>query len=377
MSTDLNNTVADLALVDHHVHAPLCRDVNRIELEQLLTESDRPAPSGTSFFDSQIGFAVRRHCAPLIGLEAGATAEDYCDKRIQFSPEQLATTFLGNANVEHWLVDTGFGTDTIWSLNRMAQQVDGTCHEIVRLESVLERIALEASADNLQDRFEAEIARLSPAALGWKSVIAYRYGFDVAPDRPTRSEVRRAASKWLHDLDMGATPRVTHPVLLRMLIYTACDTGKPLQLHVGFGDPDIDLHRCNPALLTEWLRRVEGSGSDVLLLHSYPFHREAGYLAHAFPHVFFDIGLTINYSGAASTQIVAESMELAPFTKILYSSDAWGPPELHYLGSQLWRRAYSRIANRWIADGEWSTADAQRVFQLIGRENSLRLYGIT
>jgi len=46
-----------------------------------------------------------------------------------------------------------------------------------------------------------------------------------------------------------------------------------------------------------------------------------------------DVGLAVNYAGAASPAIVAESMELAPFRKLLFSSDAWGAPELHLLGS--------------------------------------------
>ncbi len=39
-------------------------DLERAELEHLITESDWPAPEGTTGFDSQVGFAIRRHCAP-------------------------------------------------------------------------------------------------------------------------------------------------------------------------------------------------------------------------------------------------------------------------------------------------------------------------
>lgn len=377
MSTELNHLASELQLVDHHVHAPLSKSVDRVELEQLLTESDRPAPAGTTVFDSQVGIAIRRHCSPLLGVEPGVTAEEYFHARSQFSPDELARIFLEKAGVNHWIVDTGFGGDAIWPLERMAQTVEGTCHEIVRLESVLEEVSPGSSAENLQEKFATEIERRSVQAVGWKSVIAYRHGFDIAPQRPSDTEVRTAADRWLRAVDAEKSPRVTDPVLLRMLMYIACDTGKPLQLHVGFGDPDIDLHRCNPALLTDWLRLIEGSGSNIMLLHCYPYHREAGYLAHSFPHVYLDVGLAINYSGAAATQIVAESMELAPFTKVLYSSDAWGPPELHYLGALLWRRATARTAARWIDEGEWSLADARRVMELVGYENALRVYGVS
>ena len=74
-----------------------------------------------------------------------------------------------------------------------------------------------------------------------------------------------------------------------------------------------------------------------MLLHCYPYHREAGYLAHCFEHVYADVGLAINYTGAQATQVIAESLELAPFHKALFSSDAWGAAELYSLGSILFR----------------------------------------
>ena len=52
-----------------------------------------------------------------------------------------------------------------------------------------------------------------------------------------------------------------------------------------------------------------------MLLHCYPFHREAGYLAQVFPHVYFDVGLAVNYTGRAAGAVLAESLELAPFGK--------------------------------------------------------------
>ena len=90
----------------------------------------------------------------------------------------------------------------------------------------------------------------------------------------------------------------------------------------------------------------------VLFLHCYPFHRQAGYLAQAFDHVNFDVGLAINYLGVRSTGLVAEALETAPFAKQLYSSDAFGPPELHVLGSVLWRRAMGLALGGWVRAGD-------------------------
>lgn len=370
--------VAALRLVDHHVHSTLAAHPTLDELGGLLTESDRLSPEGTSPFDTQVAFAVRRHCAPLLGLARHAPVEEYVAARQQHTPAALDRLLLGAAGVDRWLVDTGFRGDALVDLEGLAERVPGSAvQEVVRLETVLEDVARDGSAAGLAERFRTRLTAATRDAVGLKSVVAYRHGFDFDPARPTDAEVTAAADRWLRELDAGAEPRVSDPVLLRMLLWSGVDTGLPLQLHAGYGDPDLDLRRCDPLRLTSWLRAVEPTGTDVLLLHCYPFHRQAGFLAQAFPHVYLDVGLAVNYTGAASVAVVRESLELAPFGKVLYSSDAWGPPELHLLGAVLWRRALASVLSTWVDDDEWSAADAVRVATMIGRGNAERVYGAT
>ncbi|MDA3624748.1 amidohydrolase family protein [Saccharopolyspora sp. WRP15-2] len=377
MRTELQARLADIPLIDHHVHGPLRDRVSRTEFESLITESDRPVPSWMTQFDSQIGFAIRRHCAPLLGLPERASAEDYWAARSELDPDELTRRLLSASGTRHWLIETGYRGEQILSPDELGQLVDEQVDEVVRLESVLESVAPGCTAEGLVAAFRDELARRARSAVGLKSIVAYRYGFDFDPEPPTDADVLRAAGEWLRSIDSGAPPRVDDVVLLRMLLREGVATGLPLQLHAGYGDPDVELHRCDPLLLTRWLKAIEGSGSDVLLLHCYPFHRNAGYLAQVFPHVYFDVGLGINYTGARSATVVAESLELAPFAKILYSSDAWGPPELHHLGAVLWRRGMELAMRPWVEEGEWSLEDALRVATLIGRGNAARVYGLS
>ena len=111
-----------------------------------------------------------------------------------------------------------------------------------------------------------------------------------------------------------------------------------------------------------------------MLLHTYPFQRKAGYLAQMFGHVHMDVGLAVNHTGAASDRIIAESLELAPFRKVLFSSDAWGLPELHLLGSWLFRRGLARVLGGWVMSGDWSLQDALRIIGDIGGANARRVY---
>jgi uncharacterized protein len=87
------------------------------------------------------------------------------------------------------------------------------------------------------------------------------------------------------------------------------------------------------------------------------------------------VGLAVNHTGLGSAGVVAESLELAPFAKILFSSDAYGPAELHYLGAHLWRRGLGRVLGAWVDEGAATVADAERIVTLIGRDNALRVYG--
>jgi predicted TIM-barrel fold metal-dependent hydrolase len=168
--------------------------------------------------------------------------------------------------------------------------------------------------------------------------------------------------------------RVAEPVANGWLAWTAVELGMPLQFHVGYGDGDLDLADCDPLLLTPFLRATAPSGIPVLLLHNYPFHRHAAYLAQVFDHVFVDVGLATHNSGALSAGLLRETLELAPFGKLLFSSDAFGLAELYHLGALLFRRGLAAVLGRLVADGEMAAADADRVGALVARENARRVY---
>jgi uncharacterized protein len=148
----------------------------------------------------------------------------------------------------------------------------------------------------------------------------------------------------------------------------------PLQFHVGYGDNDVDLAECDPLRLTAFLRATQGRGVPVLLLHNYPFHRNAAFLAQVFDQVFMDVGLAVHNTGALSAAVVRESLELVPFGKMLFSSDAYGLAELYHLGAMLFRRGLSGVLGALVDDGEISSADAANVARLIGRDNARRAY---
>jgi len=374
----LADYVGSVPLVDHHVHGAFTGELNRADFEQSLNEaSPDPIPDWMTQFDSQLGFAIRRWCAPLLGLPAHASADDYWARRGELGSQQVTALFLGAAGVSDWLVDTGYGADTILGPAEMSVASGGRAHPVVRLEALAEQLA--ASGVSGRDYAEGFRARLAAAAaqdaVGVKTIIAYRSGFDIDLSRPDEAAVRDAASRWIEATQPAAgAARLDDQVLLRFGLHAAVDLGLPIQVHTGLGDRDLDLHKVNPLLLLDFLRIPEVAAVPVMLLHCYPYHREAGYLAQAFHNVYFDVGLSVNFLGARSLALVAESFELAPFAKQLYSSDAWGPPELHYLGSVLWRRAMAATLGGWVDAGDWSAADAARVAAMVAGGTARRVY---
>jgi predicted TIM-barrel fold metal-dependent hydrolase len=372
----LSEYVAQVPLVDHHVHGAFAQPVDRARFERSINEgSPDPIPTWMTQFDSQLGFAIRARCAPVLDLAAHAPADQYWARRTELGEAEVTRRFLRAAGVSDWVVDTGYLGNDILSLDELAEVSNSRSHEIVRVESLAEAlIAKGCDAAEYADEFRAGLADAAARAVGLKTVVAYRSGFDLDWTEPTPAEVTAAAARWIAAGEPA--PRLTDPVLLRFGIHAAAETGRPLQFHTGFGDRDLDLHRANPMLLLGLLRQPAFAGVPVMLLHCYPYHREAGYLAQAFDDVYCDVGLALNYVGVRAGAVLAESLEMAPFAKVLYSSDAWGPAELHYLGADLWRRAVAETLGSWVHAGGWSESDAVRVTELMAAANARRVYNL-
>ena len=360
----------DLPLIDHHCHAVARDPLDSASLESFLTESDRPPPAGRTAFDSLLGLAVRQRCAPVLGLAAGAHPDEYVARRGELGGDEANRRLLRAAGLEELLVDTGLTGDHLLDLADLGRMSGAAVHEVVRLEAVAEEVAADGvGAAGFETAFGHALRRRAAGAVAVKSIIAYRHGLDFEPRPPSSASVASAASRWL----AGGGGRVQDEVLLRHLLWEGVATGLPLQLHTGFGDPDENLARSDPALLTGFLRACADAGVPVLLLHCYPYHRHAAYLAAVMPHVYLDVGLAIPHVGRRAAAVLAETLELAPFHKLLYSSDAYGLAELYLLGAVLFREALAEVL-----DGVGVTGtDRERIAAMIGSDNARRVYGLS
>jgi len=362
-----------LELVDHHCHGVVTADLTREDFEDLITEG--AAWPGISPFDSPVGVAIRRHCAPLLDLPRHAPPDEYLARRAELGAHEVHRRFLTAARTSTFCVDTGYAPERLTTPAELAGTAGGTAYEVVRLEGVAEAVAARGvEPDDYGDAFQAAAleAVQRPGVVAVKSVAAYRTGFDLDPARPSDAEVTEAARHW-----PARGGRLDHPVLVRHLLWTAVDLGLPLQLHTGFGDNDIRLHRVDPTHLTDWLHLTTGT-IPVLLLHCWPYQRQAAYLAAVFEHVYLDVGLTLHYVGPARARaVLEEAMEITPFRKLLYSSDAYGVAEFYCLGALAFRRGLAGLLQDRVDADELGLPDALRFAEWAGAHNASRVYGLS
>ncbi len=194
----LADELADLPLVDQHCHSVLLDPLDRPDFERLLTESPWPPAEGTTAFDSHVGLAVRRWCAPVLGLEPHAAPDDYLARRVELGPEETARRLLGGCGASDLLVDTGLQHPALCDLAELAGLSGSRVHEVTRIETVVEEVAASGvGAADLGAAVTDALADRATRSVGFKTVAAYRVGLDLPAEPPTGAEVRRAADRWL------------------------------------------------------------------------------------------------------------------------------------------------------------------------------------
>ncbi len=250
--------------------------------------------------------------------------------RSSSDPDTYAARFLRATNTEILLLDDGFpSTDVGTSWQELAALADTPARPVLRLETR----GTDAAAEAATARERGFVAL--------KTIAAYRGGLD----------------------------RVSEHVVEALAANEATGAPLPLQVHTGFGDEDLHLWKADPTYLKPLIERF--ADTPFVLLHCYPFVREAGWLAHVYGNVYFDLSLTIPHVSRPA-EALREALELAPVSKLLYASDAARTPELYWLAARWWRQALAEVLPELLPP-----AEAEEAARMILRENAIRLYGLS
>jgi len=366
-------------LIDHHCHGIVSATLERPKFEALMSEAHRPEIAGCSQFDKPLGLILRRYCAPVLDLPAHAEPEAYLAQRAALGGEEASRRLLRAAGVTAQLIDTGHRSDDILDVAQMASISACTTREVVRIEAVMEQAArTSTTGSELIETFETLLTTRASDAVALKSIVAYRTTFAIDQTRPARSDVLGAADAWLKHIETNGWRRLEDATLIRHALFLALDTCAecrfPLQLHVGVGDRDVDMPKCDPTVFIPFVLQAEQSKVPITLLHCYPFVRESTWMAEVFSNVYFDVGFTLNFTGPMARRTMEEALEMGPFFKQLYSSDAFGLAELHHLGAVQFSRMFGAVIDGWIAAGDCTARDADRIGAMISHQNTERIY---
>jgi hypothetical protein len=320
-------------LVDHHAHGilrepPASLDEFRGLFSESLDARQRPHVAASLTYHRAI-----RELAALFDLasEEGAVFEH----RAASDPAEYASRLLRATAAEWLLVDDGFppaAASTTW--DELGELGGCEARPVLRIERLDEELA-----DPEALRMEVAAARSSGFA-ALKTIAAYR----------------------------GGLARVSESVQAALEANEATGEPLPVQVHAGFGDSDLFMPHADPGYLKPLIERFRET--PFVLLHCYPFVREAGWLAPVYANVFLDLSLTIPYASRPA-EAVREALELAPYSKLLYASDAARTPELYYLAAKWWREALAEVLPEQL-----EPEDAEAAGRAILRENALSLYGL-
>jgi uncharacterized protein len=320
-----------VGLVDHHAHGILRARPTLDEFRGLFSES--PDPRQWPHIANGVTYRrAIRELASFFGCEPTEAA--VYEHRLRSNVEEYAAKLLRATGTETLLVDDGFpppGTGIEWA--ELGELAGCTARPVLRIERVAEAGGIDAVR-------RAVAAARDGGFVALKTISAYRTGLEL---------------ERIHDFVVAA-------------FEVNEETGAPLpvQVHCGFGDWDLYLPRADPTHLKPL---IEGfRETPFVLLHCYPFVREAGWLAHVYGNVWFDLSLTIPHVSRPE-EMVRDALELAPVSKLLYASDAARTPELYYLAAKWWREALATVLPELLPADEADEA-ARRIL----RENAIALY---
>ena len=363
-------------LIDGHCHSILAsfQESSVENFQRIFTEAvdDRiiahHVPHSLTYRRALRDIAAFLGCAPTPALVIEARRQ---------RPDYLGA-LCRDAGLRGLLVDGGYPAGTL-SLSQL--QVGFGCRvgEVLRIETLAEDLLLTApDFQSFEAQFrEALRAAKQRGAVALKSIVAYRSG--LAVQAVPASEAGQTFHQLKTLVEQQGRLRLTAKSLLDYCVGIALDEARrlelPVQIHTGFGDPDIDLHTANPVLLRPILADARYAGVPIVLLHmGYPYVRESAFLASLYPDVYVDLSLALPLLRPVLPHLLQELLALAPATKLLYGSDAHSQPEMFWLGAHYGRWALGKILADWINDDTVEEHEALEIAQHICFRNALEAY---
>ena len=372
--------LTQVPVVDNHCHG-ISRDQTFEDLaswRRAFTESThsgmaRDHVASTTFYRRLI-----RTLAGFLGCEP--EEETVFAARTEKEGRELTGALLRAANVDALLLDTGFPPpEEVFPVPETGELGGCRAEPMLRLEILMEKLLTEH--DSLAGAEEALAGALDDVRgkgyVALKSIAAYRTGLDIR-EWP-REEAEESFQEYRRAAEAGHARLARKPLLDTLLHVAFTEAARqevPVQFHVGYGDAHTDLLLGNPLYLRPVLQRPYYRGMPVVLLHEcYPYTRQGGYLAAIYENVYLDLSYGIPLLGYSEMlSFTRQALGVAPSSKLMYSSDGIGVPELHWISAIDGRRVLGEALEELVAYGELSLPEAEAAGEGVLQGNATRLY---
>jgi uncharacterized protein len=312
-------------------------------------------------------FGVAPDAEAVVAARNGAVAAGYTDYVRRLYADAGLTTLVADFGIPLPMLDVA----------AVRAELPVEVVPVFRIEPLIaELLKTDAGWAEFTRRYDDAIADAltNRGFKGVKSIIAYRTGLDVSPLSRTPDQGYQALDAIRRGLGGGSMKKLRDHLLCRAL-ELCMEHDVPMQIHTGMGDFEVNLVLCRPAYLMDLLRFPAYRGCRVLLVHTgYPYHREAAYMANVLPRVYCDLSEGIPFAGQGARRIVAEVLELAPLSKVVYGSDGFALPEINYTSAKLGKQALAQALAELVADGMLGERDAQEAAGMILAGNARELY---
>lgn len=367
--------LSDIPIVDNHANNLLKPEANaKYPYAAAFTEGRSPEIIDGHAKQSLSYRRSLRDIAALLECEAEESA--ILAKRKQLGWQQLTEICFRAAKLDALLLDDRFLADKMLPLEWHQKFVP--VRRLLRVEAIAESLLAHAkNFETFREMFRAEIDPPPPEVVAFKTIAAYRTGLDIEVVSPEEAELNfNAIKKTIGDKPVRLHDKTLIDFAVTTALFAAAKHGIPVQFHTGFGDPDLDLRLANPLHLRPLMEENRFRKAQFVLLHaSYPYTREAGYLASVYPNVYLDFGVAVPHLSVAGMRcVLGELLELTPTTKVMYSSGARLIPELYYLGAKWGREILGQVLEGAVEDGDLSAREADDVAIAFLWGNARELY---
>ncbi|RAL58830.1 hypothetical protein DID88_009140 [Monilinia fructigena] len=357
----LIHAIRTIPLIDNHAHPLLIPSAKtRYPLLSIVTEANREALEATHSSLAHIRatnqLADVLSCPPTwsevskaIAIENGKPGDIWAKRCLE--------------GIETILLDDGLniGND-VFDYSWHDKLTISKCKRIVRIETLAAEI-VDRNLDMLtisEDKFFTSVleglqeaindALYNPDVAGFKSIICYRTGLDIARACP------------LEDVKVS---------LLRC-IWKQKAEGLPHRLW----DNDIILTRSSPSHLQDFIR--EYPDVPIVLLHAgYPWTKETGYLANVYANVYVDIGEVFPcVSQDGQEAVIRDLLELCPTEKIMWSTAGHWFPETYLLAKLQSREALQKVLTEYVHRKALTVAQAVKIVEDVFFNTSNKIYNL-